>query len=245
MVLTRRLRREDGPLWRQAAARLRSAIAAGRLKLGEPLPREAELATGFDVSLITVRHALRALEADGLIRKRPAKTAVVVSREPRLPAVRPLNSLTDIVAATAGARLDIFSYGEVRAAEPAAVFGLPPGTPLFCLRARLLLDAAPQSDIAIYFPPDIGQHLARADFDDVVVFRSVERRLGIKLAGASITVSAELADAGLARRLDYQVGGAILVSRMVYQDEAGRPVEMTIARARADRHRVAYAFSGR
>ncbi len=245
MVGNRKLRREDGPLWRQAAGRLRTSIAAGRIGLGEALPTEAALARIFGVSLITVRHALRELEADGLIRKRAAKTAVVVSTEPRLPAVRPLNSLADIVAATAGARLDIFSYGEARAAEPAAVFGLPPDTALFCLRARLLLDEAPQSDVAIYFPPEIGRHLARADFDDVVVFRSVERRLGIKLAGASITVSAELADAALARRLDYTQGGAILVSRMVYLDEAGRPVEMTIARHRADRHRVAYAFSGR
>jgi GntR family transcriptional regulator len=245
MLLNRKLRREDGPLWRQAAGRLRSAIAGGRLKLGEALPTEAALARSFGVSLITIRHALRELEADGLIRKRPAKTAVVVSLEPRLPAVRPLNSLADIVAATVGARLDIFSYGEVRAAEPAGVFGLPAEAKLFCLRARLLQDEAPQSEVAIYFPPDIGRHLARADFDDVVVFRSVERRLGIKLAGASITVSAELADPALARRLDYQPGGAILVSRMVYLDEAGRPVEMTIARHRADRHRVAYAFSGK
>lgn len=224
---------------------MRGAIGTGRLPLGSALPTEGALARGFGVSLITVRHALRELEADGLIRKRPAKTAIVASLEPRLPAARPLNSLADIVAATEGARLEIFSYGEATGAEAAGVFGLPGETMLFCLRGRLLLEEAPQSEVAIYFPPDIGRHLARADFDDVVVFRSVERRLGIRLAGASITVSAELADAALARRLDYVVGGAILATRMVYVDEQGRPVEVTIARHRADRHRVAYAFSGR
>ncbi len=240
-VLTRQLRRADGPLYRQAAEALRAAIGT-TLALGDALPTEAELAQGFGISLITVRHALRELEAEGLIRKRPAKTAIVASLTPSVALPRPLNSLDDIIAGTEGARLDILRYQPRRTAEAAALFALPPGTACPCLSARLWQKDEPQADITIFFPPAIGERLSREDFDDVVVFRSVERRLGIRIAAARITITAELADAKLARALGTTEGAAVLVSRMVYLDDGGAPVEFTIARHRADRYSLTYGF---
>ena len=238
----RPIARGAGPLYRQAAAQLRAAIVGGRIAVGAELPTEATLAGGLGVSLITVRHALRELEQEGLIRKRAAKAAVVAANAPRLPAVRALNSIEDVVAATTGAELRISSYGPRRSAEAAATFGLDAAAELHCLRGRLLDDGAPLSEITIYFPPEIGARLTRADFDDVVVFRSVERRLGLKLSGARITVTAELADAALARALEIEEGGAVLVSRMLWRAEDGTPVELTIARHRADRYSLSYDF---
>jgi DNA-binding FadR family transcriptional regulator len=46
---------------------IRTAILGGRLKQGERLPPERELAAQFGVSRVTVRDALRALEATGLV----------------------------------------------------------------------------------------------------------------------------------------------------------------------------------
>ncbi|MCX7383628.1 MAG: aldehyde dehydrogenase family protein [Alphaproteobacteria bacterium] len=117
----RRLSRAGGPLYRQAAAQLRAAIAAGRLPVGADLPTEAALAAGCGVSLITIRHALRELEQEGMIRKRAAKAAVVVANAPRQPAARPLNSIEDVVAATTGAELRIGSFGPRRSAERAPI----------------------------------------------------------------------------------------------------------------------------
>src|SRR5438034_11575745 len=49
---------------------IRAAIVGGQLKAGERLPPERELAEQFGVSRVTVRDALRALEAMGLIEVR-------------------------------------------------------------------------------------------------------------------------------------------------------------------------------
>ncbi len=49
------------------AEQIRTAILTGRLREGERLPPERELAEQFRVSRVTVRDALRALEAMGLI----------------------------------------------------------------------------------------------------------------------------------------------------------------------------------
>ena len=73
-----------------------------------------------------------------------------------------------------------------------------------------------------------------------MVFRSVERRLGIRLARAHITMRAELADAALARTLECAPGAPILVSEMLYHDVAGTPVELTIARHPGERYWLSY-----
>lgn len=242
LSVERKLDRADGPLYRQAAERLRAAIGGGQVPPGEELPTEAMLSEMFGISLITVRHALRELEADGLIRKRAAKAALVISANPRSPAARTLNSLQDIVAAASGAQLRIVSYRPRRSTEATEAFGLPARTACPCLSGLMLLEGKAVSEITIFFPPSIGQRLTRGDFDDVVVFRSVERRLGLRLTGARITVGAELADAGVARNLGCTEGSAILVNRMIYLDDKGNPVELTIARHRADRYRLSYEF---
>jgi GntR family transcriptional regulator, transcriptional repressor for pyruvate dehydrogenase complex len=49
-------------------AQIRTAILSGRFRPGDRLPTERELAQQFGVSRVTVRDALRALEAGGLVR---------------------------------------------------------------------------------------------------------------------------------------------------------------------------------
>jgi DNA-binding FadR family transcriptional regulator len=52
------------------ADQIRAAIVGGRLGTGDRLPPERELAEQFGVSRVTVRDALRALEATGLVKVR-------------------------------------------------------------------------------------------------------------------------------------------------------------------------------
>ena len=54
----------------QVVAQIRDAIMAGRYVKGDRLPTEREMARQFGVSRVTIRDALRALEAGGLIEVR-------------------------------------------------------------------------------------------------------------------------------------------------------------------------------
>ncbi len=54
-------------VYQQVIDQIRDAILAGQLAPGEPLPPERELVTTFGVSRTSVREALRALEAQGLL----------------------------------------------------------------------------------------------------------------------------------------------------------------------------------
>lgn len=234
LLPSRPLSRDDGPLYRQLTELLKTPIRDGSLAAGSSLPREADIAERFGISLITVRQALRELESDGYIKKRAAKPAVVAAKTPRAKANFGFSSLAAIAESTKDRRLEIRSYRKEKSAQASAIFGLADGESSHCLRAVLFVGDQPACQCTFYFPPTVGGRLDRADFDDVVVFRSVQRRLGIKLSGARVSVRAELADAGLARTLDCETGDPILVTEMVYRSADGEPVELTINKNRAD-----------
>ena len=235
-----RLLRANGPLYRQLAEILRAPIVDGTYPVGAPLPKEAEIAGRFGISLITVRQALRELEADGLIRKRSAKPAVVAAQAPALRQSWGFRNFADIEAYTRNARLEIVSYRREDSPAGRAAFGLSHRDACYCLRGILVVGERPETQVTTFFPPEIGHRLKHSDFDDVLIFRSVERHLGLRLAAASITVKAEIADAAMARDLDYAEGAPILTMEMLYRSVDRKAVEFTIARHRADVFSLTY-----
>jgi len=239
-VRGRRLTRSEGPLYKQLLAILREAIAVGAPPAGTPLPREADIAQNFKVSLITVRQALRDLEAEGLIRKRAAKPAIVAD-----PAAAPKPSFDfrtfgDIAAFTRNARLQVDGYGKERAEIATEFFGLPRRTRVFVLRGVLVSEGRPEAEITTYFPPIIGRRLSPAAFASALIFRSVEKQLGITMAEAHLTVRAEAADCALASKLQYEEGAPVLAMELRFRTDGGMAAELTIARHRADLFSLKY-----
>jgi GntR family transcriptional regulator len=68
------------PIYRQVANQLRSAIATGRLPVGEPLPSVRGLATELVVNPNTIAKAYAELVRDGLIEGRQGRGYFVAKR---------------------------------------------------------------------------------------------------------------------------------------------------------------------
>lgn len=236
----RRLTRANGPLYRQLADVLREALAGGVLPIGTELPKEAEIGERFGVSLITVRQALRDLEGDGLIRKRSAKPAVVAATAPSVNFSWRFENFADMASFTKDSRLRITSYRQDDSPVIRKVFGLGRGESGFRLAGVLEVGTQKKAQITSYFPPAIGRRLKRGDFDDVLIFQSVQRHLGIHVEVAHCTVRAEVADHDLAADLDRPQGSAILSVEMLYQSADQQKVEFTIARHPADLFSITY-----
>jgi GntR family transcriptional repressor for pyruvate dehydrogenase complex len=62
---------------------IRNAVIEGRIKKGDRLPNERELCRLFGISRSTLREALRALEALGVVEVRPGAMGGVFATEPR------------------------------------------------------------------------------------------------------------------------------------------------------------------
>lgn len=236
----RALVRGRGPLYRQLANALREPITSGAFPVGRELPKEAVIAKRFGVSLITVRQALRNLEADGLIRKRSAKPAVVASASPAVTLSWTFKNFADIAVFTKDAQLKVKSYRKESFPALQRHFGLGENEQGYCLRSVLAVGKQRKAHITTYFPPDLGAQLRREDFNDVLIFRAVQRRLDIKMVVARCTVRADLADEQVAADLGVEQGSAILVVEMLYQSEDQRNVEFSIARHPADLFSITY-----
>lgn len=68
--------------YEQVASILEAEIVAGRLKVGDLLPIEADLSEALGVNRSTLREGLRALEVSGLVRRVAAKRLQIVTPEP-------------------------------------------------------------------------------------------------------------------------------------------------------------------
>ena len=182
---------------RSSAARRRSDAAAP----------EADLAEHFGVSLITVRQALRELEADGLIRKRSAKPAVVADpsasaeSDVRLPDLRRHGGLHP----QRPARGRQLPQGD-GAALATAFFGLSPRSLVYCPARHAVVGRAAQgADHDLFSARQSASGSSRDGFR-----RRADLPLGAEASRASawrrrnVTVRAETADAQLARELDYR-----------------------------------------
>jgi GntR family transcriptional regulator len=226
-------RRGGRPLYRSLTEVLRQAIDQGRWAVGDALPSEGAIGARFDVSRITVRHALQLLQFEGYVRTQRARPAVVLAPQSRAVGDTRADSLSDLIQGATDAQMLMVSWKPELAPEPAAILGLPPQQPVACLRGVLRRDGQRLARTTFHFLPAVGERLRLEDFDDAVVFRVLQARLGIRVADVRMKVWADTADDEDVAQLGCAPGSAILCSRIVYRDGQGQPFEVTDARSPA------------
>jgi GntR family transcriptional regulator len=227
-------RAEPDSLAAAIASALREEIHSGTLAPGAQLPSEAQLTRMHGVSRGTVRQALAALRAEGLIsggRGRPpavARSMLVQSfdemvsfsawaeRLGRTPAARTL----ELARRPAGA-------------EAALKLGLDPGTPAFQYRRLRLLDGEPAMVEVTTFVEWVGRLLLDCDLDGGSVYSQLGER-GIVLGEAHQSISAVAASAEQAALLGVARRAPLLEVRRHVFDPDGVPLEWSYDTYRGD-----------
>lgn len=136
--------------WEEISRDLRGQIASGALPAGERLPREADMAEHYGVTVVTLRRAVGTLVAEGLIDRRHGIGTFVTKPRPRLvrnaaeryqweqdrvllpDSERSSEGSTEYDSALSRDELDFSaSYTEAAADDTlASIFAVPVGTPL-------------------------------------------------------------------------------------------------------------------
>lgn len=225
----------EGGKARRVYLLLRDEIAGGSHAEGALLPGEQRLAQQFEVSRVTIRRALDALEADGLIDRRAGSgTTVLAQGEVDTIAADMTTLIPQLVAlGQHSARLLSFAYGTAPDAVARAMDLAPDTRVQTAVRVRMS-EGRPFSHLTTHVPEDIAANYSEADLAANPLFRLLERS-GVRVDAAHQTVSATLAAPDVAEALEVSVGSALLSLKRVVRDADGRGVEYLAALYRPDR----------
>ena len=222
--------------WRQIADAVRDEIAAGVFSAGERMPTEAELALRFGVNRHTLRRALAALAADGLVRADQGRGTFVAERPLPYPIGRRTRFSTAVEAAgRAPGRILLGAVVEPATPALARRLRLSPGARLHRIETMSVVDGAPISVATGWLSaerfPDFPALVAETGS-----YTAAFVRCGVAdYVRLETRIRAALADADDALRLGLPAGAAVLVTDNIDGDPAGRPLECGHTRFAADR----------
>ncbi len=220
---------------RRVYLQLRADIVSGGRGSGARLPGELGMAAEYGVSRVTVRRALDALAADGLVERRPGSgTRVRRAPGPRRMGADMATLLPQVVAmGQHSARLLSFGY-DVPPAPVARAMDAAAGARMQCAVRVRAAEGGPFSHLTTWVPEAVARGYSEADLAAMPLYALLERS-GVTVAGAEQVVTATLAAPDVADALEVAAGSALLALRRIVRDADGRAVEHLSALYRPDR----------
>ncbi len=229
------VRKNGLPAYKQIQSTIVKRLEHGLLKPGDIVDSERELARIHGVSLMTARHALIALEREGMVvRRRGAGTFVA-------PPKIHFNKLMSYTEQMSGRGLavssKVLSLSIIHTEqEIAARLALPATGPLVKLERLRLSGHEPCAIETCYFSADEFAGITRVRLDRISLFSVMEHDYGIQIAHADEEVDATAADAQTARLLEIPLSAAVLRIRQKIYSTTGRPALYVLGLYRSDRH---------
>ncbi|WP_294395425.1 GntR family transcriptional regulator [uncultured Sphingomonas sp.] len=221
---------QRGSLYRQLQDMLRRAIGDGLLRPEQALPAERDLANDFAVSRITVRKALDALVAEGLLTRRQGAGTFVTGRVEKQ--LAKLSSFSEDIAARGRVVRSEWlqrSQGPVSPDEALAL-GLSPGSPVYRLNRIRFSDDLPMAVEHATIP---GFALDGAESVRDSLYAALEQR-GYRPVRALQRLRVISFTAEESSLLDVRPGAAgLLIERRGFLDD-GRVIEATRSYYRGD-----------
>ena len=223
-------------LWRQVADGIERGIANGRFAAGEKLPGEIEIAETYRVNRHTVRRALATLAERGLVRAERGSGTYVEAQKLAYP-LRSRTRFSEIVGAGGHEPRGqlIGASQDAATRELARALGLKTGDPLIRIESLRSADRTPICVSTTWLSaerfPDAGSVFAGG--------RSMTKLLahyGVRdYRRASTKITAAIADATDAARLDLALGRPVLVVDATDVDTNGKPLVTKRSRFAAER----------
>ena len=227
--------------WRRVADQIRFAVDDG--SMADRLPSESELAATFAVNRHTVRRAIAALAAEGLLRAERGRGTFVNESAPRLAyVVGPRTRFSENVLAHARRPAGrLIRADRVRCdAATARLLECRVGTSLHRLETLHVADGVPLSVATSWLAstrfPDIVQ-----DYAESGSITEALRKAGVADYRRHETrLTAERLSAADADHLAASPNGLVLVARAVDVDLDGAPIQVLRTRFHADRMELVF-----
>jgi GntR family transcriptional regulator len=229
------VRKNGLPAYKRIQGTIVKRLELGQLKPGDIVDSERELARIHGVSLMTARHALAALEREGMVvRRRGAGTFVA---PPKIHFNKLMSYTEQMSGRGLGASSKLLSLGVIDTEqEVAARLGLPASSRLIKLERLRLGGEEPFAIETCYLSADDFGGLTRARLDRVSLFSILEHDYGLRIAHADEEVDATTADPQTARLLGISPGSPVLRIRQEIHSTKGKVALYVLGLYRSDRH---------
>jgi GntR family transcriptional regulator len=228
------------PFYFQLRKMFREEITSGRWPPGERLPSEPDICGHFQVSRTTVRQALAELEVEGFIRKDKGRGTFVA--EPRSSSWLLQSSHGFFDEATRHGR-KVTSRVLRAEVSPLPVWatdalGLPEGEEAVSLERVRWVDDRVVMYVETHLPKRFADVVLSADLENGSLYRTLEERVGCRVASGRRVVEATIAEDELAKLLKVASGTPLLYVEAVSSDENDLPFECYRAWHRGDRTKI-------
>lgn len=236
---------ERTPPYLQVVAALKAKIVSGELKHGDTLPSVRELAATYEISTATAQKVFRTLKAEGLVEAKQGSATTVSTRRTlhRTAADRLEAALSTGRIYTDG------EYAEITAADlstppewVADLLGIEVGGQAV-RRQRIThnSDDQPVSASTSWFSADLAETVPALLQRERIVGgtpSAIEAATGRRAVASEEAATAAAASEDQATLLGVTPGDPVLLSRNVFVDAEGEPVEVGESVAPAGRWRV-------
>ena len=223
------------PAYQRIQGTIVKRLESGHLKPGDLVDSERELARIHRVSLMTARHALTALEREGLVvRRRGAGTFVA---PPKIHFNKLMSYTEEMSRRGLAVSSKLLSVGVIEnEQEIAARLSLPAIGRLIKIERLRLGGDEPFAIETCYLSADEFGGLARARLDRASLFSVLEHDYGLQIAHADEEIDATTADAHTAKLLAIPAGAAVLRIRQKIYSTKAKATLYVLGLYRSDRH---------
>jgi GntR family transcriptional regulator len=198
------------PLWYQLSQLIRAEIINGNLGVGSRIEPETELATKFDVSVITVRQALKSLEAEGLITRQRGRGTFVHGEGIRAHETGSPTPLESMFSKEFDPPAKILERG-ISAPPKFAAENFDQGEKLFFIRRVAYRDGIPWSCARLWVPERYKPKVTTRLASRYPMFRILAERCGVHFKYADFAAQALQASPEIAQHLEIDPFSPVLL----------------------------------
>jgi GntR family transcriptional regulator len=227
--------RNGEPAYKRIQNAIRKRIELGKLRAGDVVDSERELAKIHKVSLMTARHALADLAREGVVERRHGAGTFVAP--PKIHFNKLMSYTEQMASRGLSARSKIIRASSVDSEpEIAARLSLPASSPLTVVeRVRQAADE-PFALETCYLSASEFLDLAGAALERGSLFATLEREYGVTLAYADEEIDATDADQRTADLLCIPRNSPMLRIRQLIYSSKGTPTIYVVGLYRSGRH---------
>ena len=202
-------------------------IIDGRIRPGERLPSEPELAELLGVSRNSLRESIGLLENEGYLQKRKGVGTFATDSDPIIKGgIERLKGIADFIEEKGylpGSILETFGSGACDETTAARLM-LEPGENVTVIETIKTASGKPVASCMDIIPDRLlKKSMAAADFRESI-FDNLHANHGIDISFAECDLIATVSDKTLSDKLKLETGSPILLLEQVHYDDQGRRV---------------------